>query len=127
MVIDYSETINKFTYLDAYPLPRIDDTVNKIAQYSVYSTFDLKSAYYQIPLNDADKPYTAFEIDGGLYQFCVVPNGITNGCPVFQRIMDSIIETEGLNDTFAYQDNVHIRGHNDAHHDLTLRSSVFYG
>ena len=121
MVIDYSETINKFTYLDAYPLPRIDDTVNKIAQYTVYSTFDLKSAYYQIPLNEADKPYTAFELDGGLYQFCVVPNGVTNGCPIFQRIMDSIIEKENLKDTFAYQDNVHICGHNEMDHDLNLK------
>ena len=117
LVVDYSETINQFTYLDAYPLPRIDDTVNKIAQYSVYSTFDLKSAYYQIPLNESDKQYTAFELDRGLYQFCVVPNGVTNGCPVFQRIMDSIIEMEGLRDTFAYQDNVHICGHDDYDHD----------
>ena len=33
MVIDYSQTINRFTLLDAYPLPRIDDTINAIAQY----------------------------------------------------------------------------------------------
>ena len=121
MVVDFSQTINQFTYLDAYPLPRIDDTVNKIAQYSVYSTYDLQSAYYQILLNQADKPYTAFELDGGLYQFCVVPNGITNGCPVFQRIMDDIIKKEGLQDTFAYQDNVHICGHNETDHDINLK------
>ncbi|KAI3378314.1 hypothetical protein SNEBB_002033 [Seison nebaliae] len=47
LAIDYSETINKFTLLDGYPLPRIDDTVNKIAQYRVFSTIDLKSAYHQ--------------------------------------------------------------------------------
>ena len=45
LVIDYSETINRFTQLDAYPMPRIDDTVNQIAQYTVFSTIDLKSAY----------------------------------------------------------------------------------
>ena len=45
LVIDYSETINRFTQLDAYPMPSIDDAVNQIAQYTVFSTIDLKSAY----------------------------------------------------------------------------------
>ena len=49
MAIDYSQTVNRFTQLDAYPLPRIDDMVQKIAQYSICSTLDLKSAYHQVP------------------------------------------------------------------------------
>ena len=56
MCIVYSRTINKFTQLDAYPLPRIDEITNKIAQYKVFSTIDLKSAYHQVPLSDTDKP-----------------------------------------------------------------------
>ena len=63
MVVDYSETINKYTQLDAYPLPKIEEMVNKIAQYKVFSTIDLRSAYYQIPLSEKDKIYTAFEAD----------------------------------------------------------------
>ena len=45
MVIDYSGTTNKFTLLDAYSLPDRQDIV-KIAQYKVYSTLDLRSAYH---------------------------------------------------------------------------------
>ena len=67
LVIDYSRTINTYTELDAYPLPRID--VNEISNYSVFSTLDLKSAYHQIPLRDDEKKYTAFESGGRLYQF----------------------------------------------------------
>ena len=52
LAIDYSETINRFTLLDGYPLPRIDETVNKIAQYHVFSTIDLCSAYHQVPIRD---------------------------------------------------------------------------
>ena len=48
--IDYSETINRFTRLDAYPMLRIDVTVNQYAQYTVFSTVDLKSAYHQVPI-----------------------------------------------------------------------------
>ena len=61
MVIDYSETINLFTQLDAYPLPNIDEQINEIATNNVFSTIDLKEAYHQIPLIDSDKAYTAFE------------------------------------------------------------------
>ena len=60
LVIDYSQTIDSFTMLDAYPLPRSDDTVNYIAQYRVFSTIDLCSEYHQIKINDSEKFYTAF-------------------------------------------------------------------
>ena len=50
LCIDYSQTINQYTDLDAYPLPRIDDMVNDLAGYKVYSTFDLKRAYHQLPI-----------------------------------------------------------------------------
>ena len=63
MVIDYSQTINKYTQIDAYPLPKSDEMVNKIAQYKAFSTIDLRSAYYQIPLSEKDKISTAFEAD----------------------------------------------------------------
>ena len=108
LVIDYSQTVNQFTQLDAYPLPRIDDMVNTVAQYSVFSTIDLKAAYHQIPINDADKPYTAFKAAGRLYQFKCMPLGVTNGVACFQRTMDEFISEEGLMDTYAYLDNVTI-------------------
>ncbi|GFR97398.1 retrovirus-related Pol polyprotein from transposon opus [Elysia marginata] len=44
LVIDYSQTINKYTLLDAYPLPRLDKMAETISRYKYYSTFDLKSA-----------------------------------------------------------------------------------
>ena len=110
MVIDYSQTINRFTQLDAYPLPRIDDVVNKIAKFRVMSTLDLRSAYHQIALHPEDKKYTAFEIGGRLYQFCRMPFGVTNGVACFQRTIDHIIETEQLEGCETYLDNLTIGG-----------------
>ena len=120
LAIDYLETINRFTLLDGYPLPRIDDMVNKIAQYQVFSSIDLRSAYHQLPIKDEDEPYTAFESDGSLYQFTRVPFGVTNGVACFQRIMDAFIE-ENLDATFAYLDNVTICGMNTEEHDYNLK------
>ncbi|GFS08848.1 retrovirus-related Pol polyprotein from transposon opus [Elysia marginata] len=65
LVIDYSQTINKYTLLDAYPLPRLDKMAETISRYKYYSTFDLKSAYHQILLKESDKEYTAFEACDG--------------------------------------------------------------
>ena len=110
MVVDYSQTINKFTELDAYPVPRTSDIANSLTQYKVFSTFDLKSAYYQIPIKDEDKLFTAFEADGQLYQFRRMPFGLTNAVACFQRIMNKLINEYSLSDTFAYLDNITVGG-----------------
>jgi len=120
LVVDYSQTVNKYTNLDAYPLPNIEETVNKIAQYRVFSTIDLKSAYHQVSIREQDKKYTAFEANNRLYQFCRIPFGVTNGVAAFQRIMNDFITEEGLQDTFAYLDDVTICGKDQVHHDQNL-------
>ena len=83
---------------------------------------DLRSAYHQIPLQDGDKKYTAFESDGKLYNFVCMPFRITNGVAGFQRVIDSIIETEKLEGTFAYVDNITVCGVSQAEHDYNLKS-----
>ena len=121
LVVDYSQTINKFTSLDAYPLPNNEETVNKIAQYGVFSTIDLKSAYHQLQIPDQDKKYTSFEANNRLYQFCRIPFGVTNGVAAFQRIMNDLINDKGLRDTFAYLDDVTVCGKDQTHHDENLK------
>ena len=120
LVVDYSETINRFTLLDAYPLPRIDDMLNNIAQYEVFSTVDLKTAYHQLELPESDREYTAFEANGGLYHFTRLPFGVTNGVSCFQREMDSFVEEHALSATFPYLDNITICGKDQADHDANL-------
>ena len=62
-------TVNKLTTEDAYPFPRIDEIVNKLAKYKKYTKFDLKSAYNQIALPPEDIPKTAFEANFQLYEY----------------------------------------------------------
>ena len=61
MCVDYSQTVNLFTKLDAYPLPKIKFLVNELAKYCAFSTFDLCSAYHQILIAENDQPFTTFE------------------------------------------------------------------
>ena len=131
LVIDYSATINRYTLLDAYPLPRLDKMAESISQYQFYSTFDLKSAYHQIPLKDSDKEYTAFEACGNLYHFKRIPFGVTNGVAVFQRTIDNIIKGEKVPASFAYLDNVTVCGNSltelEANVKLFKEASQKYG
>lgn len=120
MCIDYSQTINRYTLLDAYPLPNIEEIVTKVAKYSVFSAIDLQSAYHQIPILTRERPYTAFEAAGNLYQFCRIPFGVTNGVSSFQRTIDWIIRKEGLDGTFAYLDDITICGNTQLEHDRNL-------
>lgn len=120
MVIDYSQTVNKFTYLDAYPQKNISELIETVSKYEIYSTLDLQSAYHQIPIKVEEKHFTAFEANGNLYQFKRIPFGVTNGVACFQRVIDDIIEKEKVSDTFAYVDNVTICGKTQNEHDTNL-------
>ena len=122
LVVDYSQTINKYTQLEGYPLPRIDDLVQKLANNRYFSTIDLKSAYHQIPLRKEDRYYTAFEADGRLFQFTRIPFGLTNAVPVFQRQMDRIIKSNQLKKTHAYLDDIIISGDTKEEHNLNLEA-----
>ena len=121
MVVDFSQTINRFTYLDAYPLPNISELVNKIGKNSHFSVIDLSSAYYQIRIDEADRPYTAFQASGKLYQFTRIPMGVTNGAAAFQRVMNDIIAANNLQGTYAYMDDLTICGKTKEEHDKNLQ------
>ena len=72
-------------------MPNVQKMVQDISQYKYFSTFDLKSAYHQVPIKVEDRKYTAFEVDGQLWEFTVIPFGVTNGVSCFQRVIDQII------------------------------------
>ena len=122
MCIDYSQTINLFTELDAYPLPKTDTLINDLAKYTVFCTFDLRSANHQIPIAEKDRIYTAFETSGKLWEFIRIPFGVTNGVPAFQREMDKLVQNEGLSDTFPYVDNITVGGRNQQEHDQNVKN-----
>lgn len=63
---------------DAYPLPKVDQMTGKIFSHAVFSTPDLKSAYYQISIPDEDKAFTGFEACENLFQFRRILFGVTN-------------------------------------------------
>ena len=120
LCVDFSQTVNQYTEVDAYPLSRIDDMINNLVKYRIFSTIDLKNVHHQLPTCGFDKKYTGFEASGKLYQFCRIPFGVTNGVAVFQRQMDKIIEVEKLMNTFSYLDDITVAGHTQEEQDANV-------
>ena len=122
LCVDYSHTINQFTMLDAYPVPRVSEVISKMAPYKVFSSLDLQSAYHQVRLCESDKPYTAFQSGNRLFQFTRIPFGLRNSGAVFQRILDTIIEENNLKGVSVYCDNIYIGGMDQDSHDANLKN-----
>jgi len=79
--------VNNVTHKDAYPIPRIHDT---LAGSKCFSTLDLKSGYRQVEVEEDQQEKTAFCTHEGLFQFNVMPFGLCNAPATFQRLMDMV-------------------------------------
>ncbi|UYV69417.1 K02A2.6-like, partial [Cordylochernes scorpioides] len=103
--VDYRR-LNKVTKKDVYPLPRIDDTLDSLKGAKFYSSMDLRSGYWEIEVDEADREKTAFITPDGLYEFLVMPFGLCNVPAIFERMMDKILK--GLKWTMAlcYLDDI---------------------
>ena len=117
LCIDYSETVNKYTVPDAYPIPVIEELVNEMAQYKYFSSLDLASAYHQVALDPKDRPLTAFEANSRLFQFTCLSFGLTNGATCFQRVIDELVDRYKLRATFPYLDDITVCGMTEKEHD----------
>ena len=84
--------LNVTTVKDAHPLPRRDDLLDALHGARWFSTLDLKSGYWQVPITESDKAKTAFRTSSGqLYEFNQVPFGLCNTPATFSRFMDRVL------------------------------------
>jgi transposase InsO family protein len=120
MCIDYRQ-LNKITVRDRYPLPRIDDLLDRIARCKLFSSLDLQSGYHQIRIAEADVPKTAFTTPIGHFQFKVLCFGLTNAPATFQRVMNRVFAPYLNQFVLVYLDDVLVMSRDPEEHLAHLR------
>ena len=100
LCIDYRK-LNKLTVPDAFPLPRIDETLDAFAGCQLFTTLDLATGYWQIAMSPEDQSKTAFVTPLGLFEFTVLPMGCCNGPATFQRLMECVLKDVAVPDTMC--------------------------
>jgi hypothetical protein len=123
--VDYRK-VNHITRKDAYPLPRIDDTLDTLSGAKWFTTLDLLSGYWQVEVAAEDKEKTAFVTRDGLYEFNVMPFGLCNAPATFQRLMDMVLSGLQWTHCLVYLDDVIVfscdfTSHLDKLHQVFLR------
>ena len=121
--VDYRK-LNNVTRKDAYPLPCVDDTLDTLAGSCWFTTLDLISGYWQVPLHTEDREKSAFTTPEGLFEFTVMPFGLCNAPATFQQLMDSVLAGLQWTTCLVYIDDVIILGKSFDDHLYNL-SQVF--
>ena len=101
-----TSTMLLLNYKAAYPLPRIDDTLDMLAGKQWFSTLDLTSGYWQVSLSQEARVKTAFATHSGLFQFRAMPFGLCNAHATFKRLMDRVLHGLRWSRCLIYLDDI---------------------
>lgn len=127
LCVDYRQ-LNARTRKDAFPLPRIEESLDALAGATLFSTLDLASGYNQVPVAKKDKAKMAFCTPFGLFEFNRMPFGLCNAPSTFQRLMERIFGDERFQSLLLYLDDIVIFSSSFESHlrrlELVLGSSI---
>ena len=98
--------LNAQTVRDQHPIPNIHDILDSLGNSRVFSTLDLKSGFWQIPIAEEDRHKTAFTCHLGLFEYNRMPFGLTNAPATFQRVMNSVLSGLIGRICFCYIDDI---------------------
>ena len=116
--------LNEVTIKDAYPLPRINESLARLGKAKIYTSIDHAWALWQIPVRKADRHKTAFACKLGLFEWRRMPFGMCNASATFQRAiaraLRNIVNREGSM-VMAYIDDIVIATETVEDHMARLR------
>ena len=107
--VDYRR-LNDVTVKDAYPLPRIDESLDQLIGNQWFSCLDMNSGYWQVEMADSDREKTAFNSRRGLYEFKAMPFGLCNAPATFERLMETVLAGLHWHICLIYLDDIIVTG-----------------
>jgi len=107
LCVDYRK-LNQVTERDEYPLPLINDIFDTMTGAQWFTTLDCMSGYWQMKVADEDQSKTAYITEDGLYEFTVMPFGLSNAPASFQRMMDRVFKDYKGKFVSVYLDDITI-------------------
>lgn len=116
---DYRK-INSVTVPDSFPLPRLEDCIDRIGSAAYVSKLDLLKGYWQVPLTERASNISAFVTPDNFVQYTVMPFGMCNAPATFQRLVNIVFKD--IPNCTAYLDDLVIHSRTWAEHLATLRS-----
>jgi Reverse transcriptase (RNA-dependent DNA polymerase) len=103
--VDYRK-LNNLTERDVYPLPRLDECIDRLGDVVVFSTLDANSGYWQVSMHPDDRDKNTFTCHVGTFHFKRMPFGLRNAPSTFQRAMDIILSGVRWQKCLSYLDDI---------------------
>lgn len=121
LCVDY-RGLNKITIKDRYPIPLVDEMLDRLEGAKCFSKLDLREAYHRIRITEGDEWKTAFRTRYGNYEYRVMPFGLCNAPATFQSYIHEALK--GLIDIYCivYLDDILIYSKNEEEHTEHLRT-----
>lgn len=111
LCVDYRALNNK-TRKDCFPLPLIEDQLNNLSGNRFFTSLDLASGYYQVPMAQESRRYTGFVTPDGHFEFKRMPFGLANAPAVFQRLINKMLGSKRFDTALAYLDDILVPSEN---------------
>lgn len=105
LCVDYRQ-LNSKTRKEAFPLPRIEESLDALTGARWFSTMDLANGYNQVPITEKDQPKTAFCTPFGLFEWNRMPIGLCNVPSTFQSLMQRIFGDQRGKSLLLYLDDI---------------------
>ena len=109
LCLDYRK-LNAITEKDAYPIPRIDDSLDALSGAKWFCTLDLASGYWQVKMDEDASRKSAFATTSGFYEWNVMPFGLCNAPPTFEHLIDCVLSGLHWKTLMVYLDDIIVYG-----------------